>query len=57
MKKYQFIWSWSWRGIGRNKPYPYRPGEKWHGSVYSGGLRLGFLEIRRWNRENEEEEE
>lgn len=49
MKKYQyqFIW-WHWCGVGRSKPYPYCPGEKWHGSVYAGGLRLGFLEIRKW---------
>ena len=50
MKNYQIIWSWHWVGIGRGKPYPYYPGEKWHGSVYTGGLRLGFLEIRKWYR-------
>jgi len=47
-KNYQFIWSWNWVGIGRSKPYPYYPNEKWHGSVYAGGWRLGFLEIRKW---------
>lgn len=48
MKNYQIIWSRNWVGVGRNKPYSYRPGEKWYGSVYAGGLRLGFLEIRKW---------
>ena len=47
-KNFQIILSSHWVGIGKNKPYPYRPGKKWHGCVYSGGLRLGFLEIRKW---------
>ena len=49
-KNFQFIWGWC--GIGKNKPYPYRLGEKWHGSVYAGGVRLGFLEIRKWCRKD-----
>ena len=55
MKKYQIVWWKKWIGIGRGKPYPYCPGKKWHGSVYKWRLRLGFFEIRRWNREDEEE--
>ena len=37
-----------WIGIGRSNPYPYAPGQAYHGSVYKWRFRLAFVEFRKW---------